>query len=90
MSNHISFSQFFSDARKKGNLSQEAAAERCRKVTSQKMASRIESNPLEFPIEVVLDYVAGIGANQADFMKLLTTPKTLINRNNIMLDTELQ
>ncbi|AWG77383.1 hypothetical protein CFG65_09940 [Vibrio parahaemolyticus] len=90
MSNPISFSQFFSDARKKGNLSQEAAAERCRKVTSQKMASRIESNPLEFPIEVVLDYVAGIGANQADFMKLLTTPKTLINRNNIMLDTELQ
>ncbi len=85
----VDFSQLFIDARKKAKLSQAAAVERCTMVTSQKMASRIESNPVEFPIEVVMDYIAGIGANQFDFLKLLTTPKTLINRNNVMLDNAL-
>lgn len=83
-------SEFLVASRKKARLSQQDAAERSSLIGTQKMASRIENSPQDFPIDILTDYVSAIGANRVEFTRLIAAPKNIIKRNEKMLDDTLQ
>ncbi|GLS91977.1 hypothetical protein GCM10007916_30470 [Psychromonas marina] len=85
-----SLANFLVNSRKRAELSQEEAAERCSLVSNQKMISRIESSPLDFVVEILLDYISAVGANRETFWQLLDKPKKLLNESEIKMNTKLQ
>jgi energy-coupling factor transporter ATP-binding protein EcfA2 len=86
----IPLANFLVESRKKAGLSQHGAVERCSLITGQKMVSRIEASPYDFTVEVLLDYIVAIGASRSEFSKLITAPKNILKRDNIMFNSELQ
>lgn len=83
-------SAFLINARKRANLSQKIAAERCSLVTSQKMVSRIEAAPYDFSLDVLTDFVMAIGANKTEFGRLVTAPIKLLDRGNLKVNNDLK
>jgi transcriptional regulator with XRE-family HTH domain len=76
--------EFLVDSRKKANLSQQAAVDRCSVVTTQKMASRLEARPMEYSLEILQDYIRAIGAKSDEFFKLLATTPSIFKENEVM------
>lgn len=81
---NLALGEFLVDSRKRAGFSQQEAAERCSVVTNQKMVSRIETKPLDFSLETLVDYVAAIGANREEFLRILAAPKLLVTGRNTM------
>lgn len=83
-------SEYLVATRKRAGLSQQAAIERCSLVTSQKMASRVETNPTEYPLNVVQDYIRAIGASLEEYMKIASKPESLFQGENEMSNSEVE
>ncbi|AWK84031.1 dynamin family protein [Photobacterium damselae] len=79
---------FLVRSRKKAGLSQIEVTKRCPLIGSQKMVSRLENAPLEFPLETLLSYVLAIGANRKEFSELILFTSS-IQRNNAMDNIEM-
>ncbi|WP_318451469.1 dynamin family protein [Photobacterium leiognathi] len=83
MSHSKIMADFLVKSRKRAGLSQLEVSKRCPLIGSQKMVSRLENGPLEFPLEILLSYVLATGANRKEFSDLILYTDSIQGSNDM-------